>query len=215
MKTSLSTLAALALAFAAAGCGPGGGKSDAGSDGSGGTCGVDPCGGDVIGNWTATSACEDQATLNAEFLAHAKGSCPTASLGVVSLVPTGILTLAADMTFTGNLVTNGTIDVNYPAACVMNSTCAVLQQTLQSLVGTGGIKSITCAGTDSCVCTTVLAIDIINATGTFATSGTTMTFAGASGGDGPFCVQGPNLHLLGLDLATMTKVSNEIMLTKQ
>jgi hypothetical protein len=215
MKALLYTLSALALSFAAAGCGPSGGKSDGGSDGSGGTCGVDPCGGDVIGNWTASSACEDQATLSAEFLAHTKGSCPTASLGVVSLLPTGMLTLAADMTFTGNVVTNATVNVNFPSACVMNSTCATLQQTLQVLVGTSGITAVTCAGTDSCVCTILQTIDIVNASGTFATSGTTMTFAGVPGADGPYCVQGSSLHLIGLDLATNTKVSNEIVLIKQ
>ena len=81
-------------------------------------------------------------------------------------------------------------------------------------VGTNGITSITCAGTGSCVCTTALTIDIVNATGTWATSGTMLTFAGAPGGDGPYCVQGSTLHLVALDRATMTKVINDIVLTK-
>ena len=86
---------------------------------------------------------------------------------------------------------------------------------MQSNVGRNGVTSVTCTGTDSCTCTTAQTIPIINATGTWATSGTTLTFAGAPGGDGPFCVQGSSLHLVGYDLATSTMISNDIVLTKQ
>ena len=41
------------------------------------------------------------------------------------------------------------------------------------------------------------------------------TFAGAPGGNGPYCVQGSSLHLVGFDLATMTKIVSDIMLAKQ
>ena len=42
-----------------------------------------------------------------------------------------------------------------------------------------------------------------------------VTFEGAPGGNGPYCVQGSSLHMIGLDLATMTKVVNDIVLTRQ
>jgi len=198
-------VAQAALALLAAGCG---------GSVTGETCGVAPCGGDVVGDWTASSACMDRATLKMDFLAGTMGSCPSTSLGAVNMTSAGTLAMGADMTFTGTLVVNATIDVNYPPACINNGTCAAVEATLQNTVGTNGITSVRCAGTGSCVCTTALTIDIINATGTWATSGTMLTFAGAPGGDGPYCVQGSSLHLVALDRATMTKVINDIVLTK-
>jgi hypothetical protein len=142
------------------------------------------------------------------------GSCPDLSLGEVSLTPTGTLSLGADMSFTGALAVSTTMEVNYPTTCVGTATCAMLSDTLQSTVGTHGITSVSCAGAGSCTCTTVIDIPIINATGTWATSGTMLTFAGAPGGDGPYCVQGSSLHMVALDRSTMTKVVNDVVLTK-
>jgi len=129
-------------------------------------------------------------------------------------MPTGMLALNADMSYTGTLATDASIDVNLPAACVGTMTCAQVQQTMQGVVGRNGVTSVTCVGTGSCVCTTMQTIPIIEATGTWAMSGTTVTFAGAPGGNGPVCVVGSSLHLLGLD-STNTKVTNDIVLTKQ
>jgi hypothetical protein len=236
----LCALPGIAGSFAAGGCGGSSGASGAGGsggtmggggatsaggsggDGSGGggsggaaeMCGVDPCGGDVVGTWVGSSACFDRATFSAEFLAGVKASCPTASLGNYTLMPTGMLALNADMSYTGTLATDASIDVNLPAACVGTMTCAQVQQTMQGVVGRNGVTSVTCVGTGSCVCTTMQTIPIIEATGTWAMSGTTVTFAGAPGGNGPVCVVGSSLHLLGLD-STNTKVTNDIVLTKQ
>jgi hypothetical protein len=119
------------------------------------------------------------------------------------------------MSFTGNLAVNAMVDVDLPAACISGKTCADVAAPMQANVGRNGVTSVTCAGTGACTCTTAQTIPIINATGTWATSGTTLTFAGAPGGNGPFCVQGSSLHLVGYDLATMTMISNDIVLTKQ
>ncbi|HMF41406.1 MAG TPA: hypothetical protein VKQ32_11960 [Polyangia bacterium] len=206
--TSLtSALAGAALSFAAAGCDGGGGP--------GGACGPAPCGGNVVGNWTGTSACVDPAVLSVDILTQLKGACPEVSLGAVSMTSTGTLAMGADMSFTGSLAVDSMIDVNYPAACLGGKTCDDLARTLQTIVGTQGITAITCAGSGSCVCTMVQKIPIVNASGTWATAGMQLTFAGAPGGDGPYCVQGSSLHLIGLDAATMTKVANDIVLTKQ
>ena len=194
--------------------GSGGSGGASGSGGAGEMCGVDPCGGDVVGTWVGSSACFDRATFSAEFLAGVKASCATATLGNYTLTPTGMLALNADMSYTGTLATDASIDVNLPAECVGNMTCAQVAQVMQSGVGRNGVKSVTCVGTGSCVCTTLQTIPIIQATGTWAMSGTNLTFAGAPGGDGPVCVVGSSLYLLGLD-ATNTKVTNAIVLTKQ
>ena len=59
-------LASLALAASTAGCG-----------GGSGACGVQPCGGDPVGNWHASSACADAAELNMAVLEGVMGFCST------------------------------------------------------------------------------------------------------------------------------------------
>jgi hypothetical protein len=199
-----AAITALALSFAAAGCGS-----------SVSTCGIAPCGGDVVGSWKAETACLDHATLEKDFLAGVRGSCPTASIGAVSMTPVGTLELAADMSFRGALVVNSTMDVIHPAACVNGASCGSVTEVLQSNVGANGVTSVSCVGSGSCTCRWAQTIDIINATGTWATSGTMLTFAGAPGGNGPYCVQGSSLHLVGFDLATMTRIVSDIVLSKQ
>src|SRR5580765_6728977 len=205
MKSFASMLVGVALSFAAAGCGGSGG---------GNTCGVTPCGGDVVGTWVGSSACIDRALLNADIAPALKGSCPTATVAAVSLMPTGMLALAADMSYTGTLAVNTMLDINYPASCVASSTCAEVTAPLRTAVGTNGIESVNCPDTAACTCTIVQTIDIVNATGTWATSGTTLSFANAPGGDGPYCVQGSSLHMIALD-ATGTKIVDDIVLGKQ
>jgi len=207
-RSLVSALAGLALSFAAAACG--------GDDG--GTCGTAPCGGDVVGNWQASSACIDEAALSMDFLAGVAVSCPDASLGNVSMTPRGTIALTADMMFTTTLAGDSTLDVIFPAACINNASCAQLTTVLQqTIVGTNGITSATCAGSGACTCTFAYTIDTINDFGTWAASGTTLTLTGASGApeDSPYCVQGSSLHLLEFDSGTMMKVVGDVVLNKQ
>ena len=204
-RSLVSALVGIALSFATAGCG-----------GDGGTCGVAPCGGDVVGTWQARSACIDQATLNMEFLEGIMGSCPDASLGNVRLTPTGMVTLTADMMFTDTLSLNSTMDLNFPAACTNGASCADLTEALQTLVGTSSITSANCTGSGGCTCTLTQTISTPE-TGTWTTSGTTLTITGAMTGvqTSPYCVQGSSLHLLDVDSAGMMKVVSDIVLSKQ
>jgi hypothetical protein len=208
MKSSAS--AAVVVSFLATGCGGG-----AGSNINVGTCGVAPCGGDVVGDWAASSVCIDPTPFSMDILRRVKSTCPDLSLGTVTITPSGTLSLAADRSFTGSLVVNAAVALIYPATCVAGASCDDLTATLRTTVGTNGITGVSCVGTDSCTCTTTQAIDIVNATGTWATSGTQLTFAGAPGGNGPYCVQGSSLHLIGLDTTTMSEVVNDIVLIKQ
>jgi hypothetical protein len=190
------------LALAGAGCG-----------GGGGSCGVTPCGGNPTGTWLGVSACLDKATLNMEFLTQFMGSCPAASLGSVTMLPNGLIALAADMTFTGTLTLSSSFDLVLPLSCTNGATCAQLTQTLQSTVGTDGILSVTCAGSTSCTCTVLQDIDVVNDTGTWSTSGTTLSFVGASSSNsGAYCVQGSTLHLVDTDSSAMMKVVGDIVL---
>lgn len=217
----ISTLLGLALSAAAAGCGGGGGFSgDGGGGGKGGagsgTCGVAPCAGDVVGNWQASSACIDEVALNMDFLTEIMGSCPTASLDVVSLIPSGTVAFAADMTFTDTLVVSSTMNINFPAACIPGVACSMLTEVLQSLVGANGVTSVSCAGSSGCTCTMAQTIDSIDGSGTWSTSGTTLTLTAAAGNQqSAYCVQGASLHMLDLDMSTMMKVVGDIVLTRQ
>ena len=209
MKVGL-LIAAVLAGVAAWGCG-------GGSPGE--KCGVAPCGGDVVGSWTATSSCIDRATLEKDILTGLKGNCPTVSLDEVTMTPRGTLSMNADMTFTGALDVDATFAIVYPAACITNQSCAIVEQTLQSTVGTNGITAVSCVSNTvpagSCTCTTELTLDVINTSGTYATSGTMLTFAEAPGGNGPYCVQGSSLHLVGYDSATMTRIISDLVMTRQ
>ena len=74
---------------------------------------------------------------------------------------------------------------------------------------------MTCAGTGSCTCTIAQTIDVVNDTGTWSMSGTTLTLTGATATkSGAYCVKGSSLHLLDLDTSTMMKVVGDTVLTK-
>jgi hypothetical protein len=152
-----------------------------------------------------------------EFLAGIMGSCPDASLGNVRLTPTGSIAFTADMMVTSTLSLSSTLDLNFPATCTSGATCVDLTAALQTLVGSGGITSVNCTGSSGCTCTLAQTVDTVDETGTWATSGTTLTVTGATTGAdaGPYCVQGSSLHLLEFDSGGMMKIVSDIILTKQ
>jgi len=206
-----ASVAGFALSLAAAGCGGGGKPAE--------TCGVAPCGGDLVGDWTASTSCLERATLEKDILTGLKGNCPTVSLGEVTMTPRGTLAMRADMTFTGALDVDSTFAIVYPAACHPGGDCPAVEHALQTTVGTNGITSVSCVDTaglsGACTCTTAMTIDVVNATGTYAIAGTMLTFVEAPGGDGPYCVQDSSLHLVGYDRATMTRIISDLVMIKQ
>ena len=135
---------ALLLAASTASCG----------GGSGASCGVQPCGGDVAGNWRATSACADQASLDAAFMG-AIADCPSATLTNVHYAPSGTLMFGSSMSYTADITMGMSFNLNLPASCLAGQTCADANTALQAIVGTDGITSVTCSGSGSCTCTIV------------------------------------------------------------
>jgi hypothetical protein len=208
-RTVIGTfVVALLLAASTASCG----------GGSGGSCGVQPCGGDVAGNWRATSACADQASLDAAFMG-AIADCPSATLTNVHYAPSGTLMFGSSMSYTADITMGISFTMNMPASCLQGQTCADANTALQSIVGTDGITSVSCSGSGSCTCAIVGTLDVENSAGTYATAGTTLTLTAASGGNGdsgPYCVQGSTLHLVTVDMSmAMAKITGDIVLTKQ
>ena len=200
---------ALLLAASTASCG----------GGSGASCGVQPCGGDVSGNWRATSACADQAALNMQFVTAIAGDCPGASVSNLSYVPSGTLMFGSSMSYTADITMDVSFNMNLPASCVQGQTCADANTAIQAIVGTDGITSATCSGSGSCTCAIAGTLDAENSAGTYATAGTTLTLTATSGGNGdsgPYCVQGSTLHLITVDMSmAMAKITGDIVLTKQ
>jgi hypothetical protein len=198
---------ALLLAASTASCGGGGGR-----------CGVQPCGGDVVGNWQATSACADQGSLDAAFMG-AIADCPNAALTNVRYTPSGTLMFGSSMTYTAAITMGVSFNMNLPASCLQGQTCADVNAAIQSIVGTDGISSATCSGSGSCTCAIVGTLDVENSAGTYATAGTTLTLTATSGGNGdsgPYCVQGSSLHLVTVDMSmAMAKITGDIVLTRQ
>jgi hypothetical protein len=199
----------LLLAASAASCGGGGGAS----------CSVQPCGGNVVGNWRASSTCADQATLDMQFQDAFAGDCPSATLSNVSYVPSGTLMFGSAMTYTADITMTVSFNMNLPPSCLGGASCADVNTAIQSMVGTAGITSATCSGSGSCTCAIAGTVDVENSAGTYATADTTLTLTASSGGNGdsgPYCVQGSSLHLITIDMSmAMAKITGDIILAKQ
>ena len=190
--------------------------STAGCGGDSGACGVQPCGGDPVGNWHASGACADAAAVNMSFVQSIMGSCPTATLSGYSVRPAGTFNLAADMTYSLNLTLNVTVGVTLPSSCLMGQSCAVVNALIQAEVGTGGITAASCSGSSSCTCT-ITGVQTEAATGTYTTAGTEMTLTDSAGAldGGPYCVQGSTLHRLTVDTTTpMATIRSDMVFTK-
>jgi hypothetical protein len=187
--------------------------------GSGGSCGVQPCGGSVVGTWRASSACADRATVNMQFLGAIASDCPTATLSNVSYAPSGTLMFGSSMTYTADVTMAISFTMNLPASCLQGQSCTEVNAAIQSTVGTGGITSATCSGSGSCTCAVAGTVDVENSAGTYATANTTLTLTATSGGNGDsgdYCVQGSTLHLITVDTSMpMAKITADIVLNKQ
>jgi hypothetical protein len=208
---SVGLVAALALPSALASCG--GGTS---GDSSGSSCGnVEPCGGDVTGDWKATGACVNLAAA----MISVGGSCPQLIVTSASGNATGQLSLTSDLSYSSTVGETIVLKVTAPVSCAAGGTCDDLAT---SLLGSGA-NAATCIGTDSCACSLTFQMDLAD-TGTYSTAGTTLTLTSGNGGAGPFgdyCVQSGTLHLVDVDTTTnlgpmgQATIDDDLVLQKQ
>lgn len=197
-------------------CGGSGGlESDAGTGGGGGTSGqacgaVAACGGAVVGKWNVTDTC-------AVSVIDLGNICSgiTASL---ALSVSGGVTYNADLTYAQTGTQGGTVRYHFPTACLSGQTCAQLQAALVSPnVATAmgfSFQSATCsAETGGCVCDAVIANVSAAETGTYVTTGGTLstTHQGTTD-DSPYCVNGATMHQMP---PAGQGVTGAIILTKQ
>jgi len=184
--------------------------------GGSGSCGkVAPCGGDVVGNYNITSACLTLSSMDMPL-----EGCPGATVNASGIRVSGSASFNADMTYTLNETISASASETIPASCLtMNGitlTCQQLDQAIQQLVteNPGVFQSAHCAGASSCTCSFTLAPVTTNSSGTYTTSGTTLTLSG--GGGGEYCVQGNELHLISIDMTMpMATMNGDIVLTKK
>jgi hypothetical protein len=228
MKTNLWTLSMLVVTSALS-CGGGGGTAlsldgggDTASSTGGGSCGqVQPCGGAVVGSWQLSNTC----ILDSSFLGvDATAICPTATIALTKFGGTGGITYGADQTYHST----GTVSIDFkltlPTTCFgVGKTCADLQTSYaQQMQTSPTIKSATCAtSVSACVCQISTVQDATEA-GTYATSGTRLssTPTGGTVSTDSYCVQGNELHSIGIDMSMpmgtmgMAKITGDLVFTK-
>ena len=190
----------------------------AGCGGSGGSCGVTPCGGDVVASWQANSSCVNRAVLTEEFKAQFAESCPDVSLGNVTVTPTGSINFVADMTYSGSMALMTSVVMNFPGSCLGGTDCATLNTALQGVIGMSGIVSVNCTGSGSCACTMVQSVtNLLPSPGTYTTAANEITLTGADATVemGPYCVKGSDLHLVDVEMGGMMRIESDIVFKKQ
>jgi hypothetical protein len=173
--------------------------------GSSGSCGkVAPCGGDVVGNWTINGACLNSAALTMNLVA----TCPGASISVSSLSVHGDASFNADLTYSVTETVSVSATETIPTSCLqlggITLTCAQLDQSLQDSIAADPTmyQSAHCSGSATCTCSFTLAPRTMTETGTYATSGTTITTTASDGtsASSDYCRQGNELHLVSLNM---------------
>ena len=213
-------------------CGSDGGPSgEGGPPADGGlpaTCGnVQPCAGDVVGNWTFTETCQSSARFAAsamKFSTMAEQTwCPGQTLVGIEPEASGSLMLAGDGTYTLAVAFGGYIDINYPASCIAGASCDDATAGFQAQIEAGSfpnpsVTSIACSGSSSCLCHA--AVDGTQyASGTYAISGNVLTFTAATGvvTNKGYCVAGSTLHILDTSTGStgQTAVDSDLVAMKQ
>jgi hypothetical protein len=206
------------------------GQPCGGGDGGGpaATCGeVPPCGGQVVGDWRFAEVCESTASVaasKASFSTMAAQSwCVGQTLVGIESQASGSLVFDADGTYALALVFGGYLDINYPASCLAGLSCADATAGFQSQIDDGtfslrNVTSIACTGTSGCLCRATVDAPQYE-TGTYATSGSVVTFTASNGAaiDKSYCVEGNALHIVKTSTGStgQTAIESDLVATKQ
>jgi hypothetical protein len=169
-------------------------------------CSFSACGGDVVGNWTITSACVDD-HKDAGTSNPFGPACPQAALDV-ALDATGTATFRSDGTYATSIMGTPMISLTVPSSCLTNGSlpvadCASLAKALDK---DGGATTCTGDKATGCTCTGKVGnFGGDHSMGTYTVSGNTLTTtkdidSGTKTGDpAPYCVSGNVLKIRGGD----------------
>jgi hypothetical protein len=174
--------------------------------GGGGSCGqVEPCGANLVGNWTVSGACLNAAKVmqigvDDGFIDICATSTVTNGRHDVS----GTFMFNADMTYSASLSVTIGFTWNVPTACLQGATCSAFNAALQTALQQNpdpAIGSIICTGASTCACAFTSPIMPDQETGTYTTSGTAYTTVASDGTTtrGDYCVQGNTVHFPEVD----------------
>lgn len=168
--------------------GPAGCDGDDGDGNGDVTCmAFSACGGDVKGDWMIASWCN----LDLGF-----DGCPEAEI-LSFPQPTGTVSFKSDGTYATSLtIPSGSIRIKLPLSCLAGATsCEQVNQP----------GEFTCTGNamDGCTCDQVVNGNTETTSGTYTTSGTTLTVTGSDPGSTPtvldYCVSGSTLRVRDMD----------------
>jgi hypothetical protein len=187
-----------------------------------GSCGkVQPCGGNLVGNYSVSAACTSDPTGGMDF----GFNCPEATVGTPALGVSGSASFNADLTYTMTTTVSATAQVMFPPSCLASQTggivptCDQINQLVPLLIASmpGTIQSATCAGGATCTCTVTLVPQTTSESGTYNTSGNTLTTIDSTGQvfGGQYCVQGSELHYIQVDATMPMTILADTVLTKR
>jgi hypothetical protein len=172
MKNILFACVLITVPIVTPGCGGDGGSSNTIG---GPSCGVQPCGGDIVGTWAVTDICMNRSTLMMAFIQNVMDSCPGASLGDVDGGPAGNFVFNTDSTYSIDFTMTVSVGVNLPVSCFPGLTCAdVDAEFRQQAASDPTVQSASCTGASTCACTLVEEPQQIAESGTYSLSGSTV-----------------------------------------
>ena len=182
---------------------------------------VTPCGGDVVGTWTATSSCL-KVTGEVNMSGFGLG-CTSASIAGFFQVA-GTWTLNSDGTYTDNTTTSGDAQIELPAECLfVSGTTTTCERVSGSLRSTLGYATLTCADADSGGCTCSGAVQqaggvgfvstSVSASGTYTTADNVVTTA--AGPQYSYCVAENKMTVTPQSTGKTGSVTGSVVLHKQ
>jgi hypothetical protein len=184
---------------------------------------VVPCGGDVVGTWTATSSC---LAVSGELDPTVLNLACTPMVTGGTLQVTGTFTANTDGTYTDNTTTTGTETLSVAQACLFLSgttfVCAAMAAPLQIY----GYSMVTCvdAAGGGCTCTAMvnqsggMAVVSTDASpsGTYTSSNNTLTTtSGQDMTQYPYCVAASTLNVSVQGAGKTGTVTGTVLLQKQ
>jgi hypothetical protein len=166
-------------------------------------CGqVQPCGGDVVGDWTIAGACVDPDAITNDDIESVKTLCPTLTYKTSYKASGSASFTSTNYIYDIQQTVTAIIDV--PASCLknFNLTCADVDMLLEQQVGSGAdAPTVNCSGSGGCTCILSAPANIAES-GTYTTDGNSL-YTTPTGSDAaeatPFCVDGSTLHVIQMN----------------
>ncbi len=169
-------------------------------------CGSVPaCGGNVVGTWTASDVCISGASTTVMM-----GTCSATVVAMPHV--SGTATFNGDGTFTATTAIAIDETIAIPAACLTQSgvtiPCSLFGQLISEAEGDAGTGAACSSATGGgCTCLITSQNQPTTSTGTYATSGDSITTTDSTGTSGlpstsTYCVNGSHLHLISTSTTT-------------